>query len=51
MEPDYNLTVYMEGKDKINGVDFSNLVSFAAIFGMSRNAPKNGCEDFQRKSV
>ena len=34
-----------------NSVAFSTLVSSAAIFGMSHNAPKNGCEDFQRKSA
>ena len=35
----------MEGKDKINSVAFSNLVSSAAIVGMSHNAPENGCEE------
>ena len=32
-------------RGRTNSVAFSNLVSSAAIFGMSHNAPKNGCEE------
>ena len=38
-------------RERTNSVVFSNLVSSAAIFGMSHNAPKNGCEENLHEEV